>query len=224
MRWYNIGEVIQMEYNILGNYDRKLLTGDELFTFYGMPINKSFLDFAMWYVSDILNSGNRGAMMEYVVACALDIEFDEARTDNQSWDLKYRETYIEIKSSAYLQAWNQTSPANISFSIRPTKEKNEWDKIENESEEHQLKRHSALYVFCLYKYRDKQTANPMILDHWEFYIVPTKTLDENFGNQKSITLKKLQSLNPIKCEYDGIKDAVDYLIDSINNDASPVEA
>ncbi len=201
-----------MEYNVTENYRRKLFKGDEHFTFYGIPLDKTFSDFAMWFISDILDSGNRGPMMEYVIGNALGIDFTEARTDNQAWDLMYRNCYIEVKTSAYVQAWNQTQPANISFSIRKTNEKSTWDLIDK-SDDNKRKRHSALYIFCLYKYRDKPTANPMVLDHWDFYIVPTKLLDEKLGDQKTINLKKLNSLNPIKCEYDGIRESVDLIID-----------
>ncbi len=202
-----------MDCNIESTADRKILTGDEHFMFYGMPINKLFNDFVMWYASDLLDISIRGPLAEFIVAQALEIEFNEARSDNQGFDLRYKGQCLEIKSSAYIQSWNQTRPSSIGFSIKKAQEKAGWY-FEQEERSLEVKRHSVAYVFCLYKYRDKATANPLILDHWDFYVLPTKTIDELCGEQKSISLKKLLDLNPIKCEYDGIKNAVDAAIEA----------
>ena len=203
-----------MDFNISSKPERKIMTGDEHFTFYGMPINKLFSDFVMWYSSDLLDISIRGPLAEFIVAQELEIDFTEARSDNQGFDLRYKGNCLEIKSSAYLQSWEQTRPSNISFSIKKAIEKEGWFYADDERSP-DIKRHSIAYVFCLYKYRDKPTANPLILDHWDFYILPTSEIDKKCGDQKNLSLNKLLELNPVKCEFDGIKDAIDSIINSI---------
>lgn len=112
-----------MDFNISSKPERKIMTGDEHFTFYGMPINKLFSDFVMWYSSDLLDISIRGPLAEFIVAQALEIDFTEARSDNQGFDLRYKGNCLEIKSSAYLQSWEQTRPSNISFSIKKQSKK-----------------------------------------------------------------------------------------------------
>ena len=64
-----------MDFNISSKPERKIMTGDEHFTFYGMPINKLFSDFVMWYSSDLLDISIRGPLAEFIVAQALEIDF-----------------------------------------------------------------------------------------------------------------------------------------------------
>ena len=204
--------MITVDINIHSQNKRKILSGNEQFTYNGKPLNTVFSDFAMWFASDFLDISIRGPLAEYIVARALGIDFAEARSDNQRYDLKYRGKCIEIKSSAYIQAWEQTRPSKISFSIRKAQEKDGWN-YESEKRNPEKKRHSAAYVFCLYKYHDKETANPLMLDYWDFFVLPTKKIDELCGDQKNLSLSRLLKLNPIQCGFDGIKAAVDSIIE-----------
>ena len=45
--------------------------------------------------------------------------------------------------------------------------------------------------------------------------MPTSEIDKKCGDQKNLSLNKLLELNPVKCEFDGIKDAIDSIINSI---------
>lgn len=110
---------------------------------------------------------------------------------------------IEVKSSAYLQAWAQSKLSNVQFSIRPTKA---WNPVSGY--EGAVKRQSDVYVFCLYTETDRSKADPLILDGWDFYVIPTSRLDAICGSQKTISLSGLIALKPIKTDYAGIKDAV----------------
>ena len=117
---------------------------------------------------------------------------------------------IEVKSCAYLQAWRQGDGrlSNIQFSIRPTRA---WDSINGYAEE--VMRQSDVYVFCLYTETVRERANPLVLDGWNFYIVPTHILDEQCGPQKTISLTMLQKLDPYLADYGGIRDAVVHSLD-----------
>jgi hypothetical protein len=46
-----------------------------------------------------------------------------------------------------------------------------------------------------------ETANPLNLDQWEFYVLPTRELDAHVPNQKTIGLNGLLKLKPQKARY-----------------------
>ena len=48
----------------------------------------------------------------------------------------------------------------------------------------------------------------MDLDLWEFYVLPTSVLDEMKPVQKTITLPSLMKLEPVWCDYYGIEEAI----------------
>ena len=96
-------------------------------------------------------------------------------------------TKIEVKSAAYVQSWYQKRLSNIQFGIRKTlewlPEKNEFGK--------ERKRQSDIYVFCLLTQKEKRQINPLDLDQWEFYVIPTSVLDCEFGERQSISLNQV---------------------------------
>ena len=51
-----------------------------------------------------------------------------------------------------------------------------------------------MYVFALLAHTDKATVNPLDLDQWTFYVLPTAILDDRTRSQQSITLKTLKGL------------------------------
>lgn len=191
------------------------LTGNEHFTFDGMPINKLLLDFWRWNQSLLLSDGIRGELAEFLVASAIGIDTDKPRCSWGDHDLLLDgEFRIEVKSCAYLQAWDVYEGAE-----QPVAKKNGFSKIRfdikpvrasgyNRTENYNISRHSEAYVFCLYSCKDRQNANPMVLDEWMFYVLPTAKLNELCGEQKSISLTSLLNLSPFACSYDGLGDAV----------------
>ena len=73
-------------------------------------------------------------------------------------------------------------------------------------------RQSDLYVFCLYTQTDREKADPLVLDDWTFYVIPTERLDRCCGSQKTISLNSLLALGPVQADYGGIRDAVIHCI------------
>ena len=172
------------------------LTGNEHFYFDDMPIGKLLSDFWAWNSSDLLNNTLRGALAEFIVATALELDTDTCRKDWSAYDLEAPSGIkIEVKSSAYLQSWNTDRISDIRFSIRPTRA---WDAETDFSDE--VKRQSDIYVFCVYASKVKEDT-PLLLDQWEFYVLPTSVLNQQCGNQKTISLNSLLSLNPIKTNF-----------------------
>ena len=108
------------------------------------------------------------------------------------YDLKTRSGItVEVKASGYLQTWSQKKLTKPVFGIRPTKA---WNYKSNEYES-TIKRQADVYVFCVHNYMQKDDGlNPLDLKQWEFYVLPTKLLNEKMPTQKTITLDKIKAL------------------------------
>jgi hypothetical protein len=52
-----------------------------------------------------------------------------------------------------------------------------------------------VYVFALLAHQNQATLDPLNLDQWEFYVVPTAVLDARERSQHSITLPSLKALH-----------------------------
>jgi hypothetical protein len=112
---------------------------------------------------------------------------------------------IEVKSCAYLQAWAHEKPSTIRFSIAPTRGWNGDTGTYRET----VERQSDVYVFALLKHQDKPTLNPVDLDQWEFYVVPTAAINANCGTAKAISLKVLLPLAGEPVPFSGLPSAVE---------------
>ena len=178
-------------------------TGAEKFLLNGKPLDLTLLDFWQWSTSDLLDNTNRGIIAEFIVANDLGIT-DKVTDDWGPYDLLFNDIKIEVKSAAYVQAWNQKEYSHISFGIAPRRA---WDPMTNHLSK-VSKRQSDVYVFCVLKHKDKETINPLDIDQWEIYILPTKILDEKIPGQKTITLASLMRFEPMKVEYGEIKKSI----------------
>ena len=87
-------------------------------------------------------------LAEYIVAKALGID-EVKRLEWHSHDLDVDidgvKVGVEVKSSAYVQSWNQTQPSVIEFGIGPAKG---WNAHTN-TWAPSVKRSADVYVFCL---------------------------------------------------------------------------
>ena len=165
-------------------------------------------DFWSWAYSDVLSNANRGVFAEFIVGAALGI-IDAPRLEWDAVDLRYRDRLIEIKSSAYLQTWEQEGRlSKIVFGIAKTRG---WDAQTNTSSE-TPSREAHGYVFCLYPEKDESRANVLDVSTWEFYILPTSAIERQFGEQKTVTLAPIQRLAP-PVGYERLRSAVDEAIE-----------
>ena len=179
-------------------------SGQERLTYNDKPLDFSLIDFWRWSVADILSNATRRRFAEFIVASATNIDTSLLREEWSAYDLETPEGIkLEIKSSAYIQSWWQKSLSKISFG---TKAAFNWDSTTGllSSEK---KRHADVYVFCLLHHDNKLTVDPLNMNHWEFYILATKELDEYPRSQNSITLKSLQSLTN-SVSYDKLYETV----------------
>lgn len=175
-------------------------TGDEPFHRDGETLAPKLIDFWRWSASALLSNATRGVLAEYIVACALDVAAS-GRVEWDAYDLLSPEgAKIEVKSAAYLQSWAHPKLSAIRFDIRPTQ------LLENGA--NLVKRQAHVYVFCLLRHTDKTTVDPLNLEQWEFYILPTSVLDEKCATQKTIGLASLLKLHPFRAKYGEIAECI----------------
>ena len=125
---------------------RKMNGNEELLSPDGKTVSH-LIDFWRWAYSDLNGNAERGALAEFIVACALGIQGSE-RISWDKYDLHSKEGIrIEVKTSGYLQTWQQEKLSTPIFGINPTYG---WDSKTNKYDTVK-KRQSDIYVFCLHK-------------------------------------------------------------------------
>ena len=112
---------------------------------------------------------------------------------------------IEVKSAAYMQAWEQDRPSEITFSIRRAQG---WDERTNTRAD-SANRSAKVYVFCVLEGKDKASIDPLDVAQWTFYVLATSELNRQFPTQKTIRLGPLiKALGAGPCTYDELNDAI----------------
>jgi hypothetical protein len=175
-------------------------TGSECFTIADQRLPIDLLSFWQWSASDLIGNTSRGCLAEYIVAMALGLT-DGVRNDWEAYDLQFNQWNMEVKASAYLQSWFQKRLCRPSFSIRPARR---WDPRTGEMSR-EVKRHAHLYVFCLHDHKEKSTLNPLNLDQWTFYVVPTIRIEKNYPKAERIDLGGVLSLSPYVAKYSDLR-------------------
>ncbi len=177
-------------------------TGNEALTFEDENTDLKLIDFWKWSVSDIISNATRGIFAEFIVATALKIDLSAVREEWGAFDLTSPEGIkVEVKASAYIQSWEQYKLSSIQFSTKATLP---WDYTIDKRSSVAV-RLSDVYVFSLLHHSDQSTIDPMKLEQWEFYVLPTSIVTNR--NKNSISLKTLQSLT-MAVKYDKLREAI----------------
>ncbi|MBQ7801789.1 MAG: hypothetical protein IJ375_05665 [Oscillospiraceae bacterium] len=194
-----------------------VMSGNEQFRFQGKLLDETAKDFWAWAMSRLLADGPRGDLAEFIVNTALGIDTTNAKRGWGECDILYNGIRIEVKCSSLLQVWERKTPTKPVFSIAKTKN---CDIQETETGYRYIgrddlppERRSELYVFCLFANTDRATADPMDLDQWKFYIVPTQLINEKCADKKSISLSGLAKLGCAPAAYGELKSIVDSFVD-----------
>ena len=146
------------------------------------------LDYWRWAHSNILENVQRGVFAEFLVGAALGIT-DNPRIGWAGYDLEYGDYKIEVKSSAYLQAWAQPALSNISFGIGPKLQFNPEGDMEKDP------RYVAdCFVFCVFADTDPETADVLDAERWRFYVVPISRLIEFCNVAKSVGENRVKQI------------------------------
>lgn len=167
-------------------------------------------DYWSWAYSDFLSNTNRAVFWEFLVAKALWIS-ESKRIEWDNVDLRYLWKKIEVKTSAYLQSWEQKWISRIQFDIAPRKKS--WDSVTNVISESRG-RESDIYIFCLLELLDKAEAieeNILNVNNWWFYVTSTGLLNSEFPNQKSISFSKLATITK-RIDFQSLKSTIDLIL------------
>lgn len=145
-------------------------------------------DFWRFAMSDLRMNNTRGYLAEFLVAQALGLR-DVRRIEWDAYDLLVDERIrVEVKSSAYLQAWEQRQLSTIRFTglrgqmpgaavdapVAPTL-------------------NADVYVFCVQTATDHGLYDPLDLAQWQFYVLGRSDL-EAAGVKDSLGLATLTRL------------------------------
>jgi hypothetical protein len=138
------------------------------FTLGSQPTGVTVGDFWQWAYSDLLMNKWRGRVAEYIVARALGIEQD---TDD-AWahaDLGMLSgVKIEVKSSAYLQSWDQTKlSAPLWRGLKSHQVTLDAEAVWRQHETRTTK--GDLVIFALFGAKEHAMANPLELSQWIFW-------------------------------------------------------
>jgi hypothetical protein len=165
--------------------------GKEPFHVSGKKLEFDLLSFWQWSASDLVSNTTRGIVAEYIVARALGLAESGVRDGWAAFDLETPSGIeVEVKSAAYVQSWYQKRLSSITFTTPKTRA---WDADTN-VQSRESRRQADAYVFALLAQTDKTTIDPLNLDQWRFYVLPTAILDQRTRSQHSITLKSLEKL------------------------------
>lgn len=206
-----------MEIANLGRIKAQRLDGSETFRSEGRALPFNVLQFWRWSVSDLVSNATRGVLAEFIVANALGVDTSTVRDEWAAYDLDMPPGIkVEVKSCAYLQSWAQKRPSPIVFSIRPART---WDPDSNQLAP-QPSRAADVYVFALLSHLDKVTLDPLNLDQWEFYVLPTAVLNERKRSQHSITLRSLKAMKSGPFSFHQLRRAVLKCSTEVPNQAS----
>lgn len=188
------------------------------FIFNDKEMNFGIIDFWKQKYSNIYNM--QEVIAEFLVEKALGLDKSFNSDYWTLYDISYRNYRIEIKETGYYHPWNENGKISLqrTFGITMANSKYEEKEIENKFE-----RQNDIYVFCLNTGNTKETSNPMNINNWLFYIVPTSVINEQCGNNKTISLNRVKELAK-EVQYDKIKETIDYIIDNeINNKSTDIE-
>lgn len=189
----------------LGPVDRLRRSGEERFHQGGADLDLNLRSFWQWSASDLVSNALRGVLAEYLVAQALGEANDGIQEEWAPYDLRTPEGItIEVKSAAEIQSWHQERLSTISFLCPKTRA---WPPQTGLYEEGP-RRQARVYVFALLAHQNQATLDPLNLDQWEFYVVPTAVLDARERSQHSITLPSLKALHGEPVTFEGIAGAV----------------
>ncbi|MEW2068815.1 hypothetical protein [Streptomyces sp. NPDC007346] len=139
------------------------LSGDE--SIVGVP-DSTVVNFWQFAMPDLRMNNTRGLFAEFLVHLAVG-----SRKPRVEWASHDVETdgglRIEVKASAYLQAWDQRAPSPLRFSGLRARA---WSPDSGYSEAKSCK--ADVYVFAVQTAREHANYNPLDTAQWEFYVLP----------------------------------------------------
>ena len=181
-----------------------LLSGKEPFTAGGKPLGLNVLDFWSFQRSNLWDM--QEDIAEFIVAKALGQEVPSNKNGWTLWDIDYKGKRVEVKETGYYYSWQKDGKISEQRSFGITKAYSKYKDTSSAFE-----RQNDVYVFCLNTGRTKEESNPLEMDHWRFWVVPTSVINRECGDNKTLGLNRLRRIagNDEGLRYEELKDAID---------------
>ncbi|MDE2791265.1 MAG: hypothetical protein OXI81_12700 [Paracoccaceae bacterium] len=160
-------------------------------TFAGL--DRSVDEFRRWVLSDWKSPTTRALLAEFFVRCITSTDSESAEDWNYV-DIEWADgTTLEVKCSAYLQPKREGKLVQTPPRFDIGKKIWAWSNRKGDwlPEPDEPRRWADIYVLCLEKETDPDSYNPLDLSQWEAFVIPTSRLDENFPDQKTVSVKRL---------------------------------
>lgn len=157
-------------------------------------------DFWAWALADLRGNTVRPMLAEFLVAQALGAAH-RPRIEWDAYDVVTSEGItVEVKSSAYVQAWEQARPSAITFGGLNSRTWNSagWAASATYN--------ADVYVFALATARDHTSYDPLDVEQWTFWVLPRATVEAT--GQKSLALSRVEKLAEAPVSYSGLEAAV----------------
>jgi hypothetical protein len=181
-------------------------TGTEVFTSNGKPTGMDILDFWKWNKSNLLEKKTRNELARFIVARALD-NGSPVKEKFPSWELESSSgKRLSVRSDAFYENGKIKKNSQLKFSILG----HMGDKNTPGFTGFQ-RRWSDVFIFSVLITKDPEMVDPLDLDQWNFYVVPTRVLDEKDRNSSHITLGALLGIDHTVCKFHELKKAIDSL-------------
>ena len=150
------------------------LVGNEAFTLNGEATDMTVLEFWRWHFSEIYDLQSKIA--EYIVGKALGLTEAQNVGVWTLYDMLYRGRRVEVKETSYYHAWqSDEEPKSRQRIFGVGMAYDDYTKKKGGSP---YRRQNDVYVFCLNTGETKSTSDPLELDNWQFYVIPTATINE----------------------------------------------
>jgi hypothetical protein len=148
------------------------------------------VDFWQWAFSDLRSNNVRGVLAEWIVAQLLGLS-PETRGSWDDFDLILPDPdgrKIEVKASAYVQAWPQKKPSIIQFTGLKG---HRW--IDHEQRRHTAEKtyNADIYIFCVQTMEVPESWDAFDLRQWDFYVAPRS--DVAIKGTSSLRLSTVES-------------------------------
>lgn len=174
----------------------------------------SVLEFWRYAYSQL--EGLDDTLAEFFVAKALGITKAENVNYWTAYDMAYKNKRIEVKATSYVHPWNTHISKVRTFSIAPTNNNYWGNSLDGVNGGKKLSRQSEIFVFCLNSNMDIQNSDPLRVDDWVFYVIPTFKINnycKNNPEQKKISLNVVRRLAKNGVAFDELKNAIDIAIE-----------
>lgn len=176
---------------------RPPLNGDERFVGFDAVVE----DFWRFAIPDLLVNNVRGWLAEYLVWRALGVE-QPRRIEWDAFDIEWEGIRLEVKSSAYLQAWEQKKLSNLLFTGLAARY---WP-LDGVTIAETATYNADVYVFCANTAAAHDEYNALDLGLWHFTVLSRVSV-ERIG-QKSLTWAKALDKSGGEVAWADLADAV----------------